>query len=70
MSWVKRSRNTRLALRALYAPSGFANPQSGYTPFMRFCLTHIPAHRIATQCLLGGLERRQSITLNDMGKIE
>jgi hypothetical protein len=57
---AKPSRNTRLALRALFAPSGFEKPQPGCTPFVRFSLTHIPAHRIAAQCLLDGLERRQS----------
>ena len=36
--------NKQNTLRALFAPSGFEKPQS--LRFVRFSLTHIPAHRM------------------------
>ena len=51
--------NKRYTLRRLFGGSGFEKPQSGDTPFVRFCLTHIPA-RLQTLrlALLGGQEHR------------
>ena len=62
--WCGTAHNKRYTLRRLFGGSVFEKPQSGDTPFVRFCLTHIPArlqcYRIA---LLGGLERRIPGTL-------
>ena len=49
---AKTTHNKRYTLRRLFGGSGFEKPQSGDTTFVRFCLTHIPAHRFAAQSFI------------------
>jgi hypothetical protein len=39
----------------------------GINAFVRFYLTHIPAHRFASQSFIGGQERQLSGPLNEIG---
>ena len=43
------SHNKRYTLRRLFGGSGLEKIAVGLAPFMQFSLTHIPAHRVATQ---------------------
>jgi len=46
------SLNTRLALRALFAPSDYKKHQSGYSPFAVFFPPHFAVAGFAPQALI------------------